>query len=328
MEPEKITINIKTVGSPALTVSVVATASVEEVKQEIKKSNGIEVSKQKLVSKGKHQSGRILKDSDTLSGVQVKDNDTLHLVRFIQVIAKDKPAAPAGTTTTAQPDSNQPAASPQPGAANPFAAFGGMGGMPGMGMPGMGMPGMGMPGMGMPGMGMPGMGMPGMGMPGMAGNPMAAMMGNPQMMMRMMQDPNVQAMMRSMLSNPQMMQNLIGSNPMLQQMMGSNPEVREMLSNPAMMQEAMGQMFGGGMPAGGVEGAGAMPGLGFPAAGFPSPAANPAAPQVPAADPRVTYASQLQQLRDMGFADDEASIRALQATRGNVEAAVERLLSS
>ena len=53
MEPEKITINIKTVGSPALTVSVAATATVEEVKREIQKSNSVEVSKQKLVSKGK-----------------------------------------------------------------------------------------------------------------------------------------------------------------------------------------------------------------------------------------------------------------------------------
>jgi len=48
----KITINIKTVGTPAVTVSVSVTASVEEVKQEIQRVNGTEASKQKLVSKG------------------------------------------------------------------------------------------------------------------------------------------------------------------------------------------------------------------------------------------------------------------------------------
>lgn len=48
----KVTINIKTVGAPAFTVSVPPTASVEEVKQAIQAVNGTEASKQKLVSKG------------------------------------------------------------------------------------------------------------------------------------------------------------------------------------------------------------------------------------------------------------------------------------
>lgn len=48
----------------------------------------------------------------------------------------------------------------------------------------------------------------------------------------------------------------------------------------------------------------------------------------PPADPEAEYASQLQQLREMGFYDQEANIRALVATRGNVHAAVERLLMS
>lgn len=46
----------------------------------------------------------------------------------------------------------------------------------------------------------------------------------------------------------------------------------------------------------------------------------------PVADPESTYATQIQQLTDMGFFDREANIRALQATGGNVNAAVERLL--
>ena len=50
----------------------------------------------------------------------------------------------------------------------------------------------------------------------------------------------------------------------------------------------------------------------------------PAAPT----DPATTYASQQQQLQDMGFTDVAANLRALVQTQGNVNAAVERLLSS
>ena len=344
MEAARITINIKAVGVPNFTVEVSAAATVEEVKREIQQKNGTEASKIKLVSKGKKHTGRILKDIDVLTTLQIKDQDTLHMVRSNQVVAKDKaaPAAapgPAAGEAGGNQEANQPAGQP---AFNPFAAFGGMPGMGGMGAPGMGgMGGMGAPGMGgmggmpgMPGMGgmggMPGMpGMPGMG--GMGGMPgMAGMMNNPQMMMRMMQDPGVQAMMRSMLSNPQVMQGLM-NHPMFQQMAGANPEVREAMADPARLQEAMNEAFGMGGPFGQQGGAalpGAMPGMfPFPGALNPSPAANPAQ-QAPAADPRVTYASQLQQLKDMGFGNEEACLTALQATGGNVEAAVERLLAS
>ena len=43
--------------------------------------------------------------------------------------------------------------------------------------------------------------------------------------------------------------------------------------------------------------------------------------------PDEQYASQLRQLNDMGFGDNAANLRALTQTMGNVDAAVERLLS-
>ena len=43
--------------------------------------------------------------------------------------------------------------------------------------------------------------------------------------------------------------------------------------------------------------------------------------------PEARFAVQLQQLNDMGFNDQEANIRCLTATAGNVNAAIERLLS-
>ena len=44
--------------------------------------------------------------------------------------------------------------------------------------------------------------------------------------------------------------------------------------------------------------------------------------------PEELYATQLQQLEEMGFFDRAENIRALRATNGNVNAAVERLLGS
>lgn len=46
-----------------------------------------------------------------------------------------------------------------------------------------------------------------------------------------------------------------------------------------------------------------------------------------ATDLRTYYSTQLQHLRDMGFTNEEANIKALQAAGGNVNAAVERLLN-
>lgn len=47
----------------------------------------------------------------------------------------------------------------------------------------------------------------------------------------------------------------------------------------------------------------------------------------PAQPPEQLYASQLRQLQEMGFYDEQENIRALQQVGGNVNAAVDRLLS-
>lgn len=56
-------------------------------------------------------------------------------------------------------------------------------------------------------------------------------------------------------------------------------------------------------------------------------AASDAAAPVPSISPDVLYAEQLRQLADMGFVDRDRNIRALQQSQGNVNFAVERLLS-
>lgn len=73
--------------------------------------------------------------------------------------------------------------------------------------------------------------------------------------------------------------------------------------------------------------------LGLAVPGNPATASSPSAPSsspgggLPAdlVDPAVTYQSQLQQLRDMGLSNDAASVRALVATSGDVQAALELL---
>lgn len=82
------------------------------------------------------------------------------------------------------------------------------------------------------------------------------------------------------------------------------------------MQSPFGSM-------GGMGGMGAAPPLDFSSLLTPTPISQPSTPQVA---PEIRYASQLQQLQDMGFPDTAANLRALSATNGNVNSAVERLL--
>eukprot|EP00959_Pyramimonas_sp_CCMP1952_P442259 9258772-Pyramimonas_sp.AAC.1 len=141
----------------------------------------------------------------------------------------------------------------------------------------------------------------------------------------------------------------MSQNPMLRQMVDANPQVREVMANPEFMRQLLdpgnlqamsqiqsalstlqsnglaggpGQGLGG---LGGLAGLGGMGGmfdpLGMGGAGGPRAAGTPAPP------PESLYATQLQQLQDMGFGDQARNIQALQATHGNVNAAVERLLT-
>lgn len=231
-------------------------------------------------------------------------------------------AAPATPAASASPFASlfgaAPAAgTPQPPASNPFAGLDQMPGMAGMG-----------------------------GMAGMPG------MLDPQQALQMLQNPFVQNMMQQMAQNPQMFQLMIQSNPMLRQMMESNPFVAQMMNDPAALQQMLNPQaiqaalqFASMMP----QGFGAPPAA--PTAATPNPAApanppqNPfnfgsmwgpfmggaGAPAATAANtqpPEVRWATELVKLEEMGFYDRTANIAALQASNGNVHAAVERLLAN
>lgn len=188
------------------------------------------------------------------------------------------------------------------------------------------------------------------------------MLDNPMFTSAMEQMSSNPAMMQQMLDNP-MMQQMTRNNPQMAAMM-NNPEMMRTMMNPQMLRAAinMRRQMGGGM-GGGMEGmGGGFGGMGMPAApawngvGVP-PAAPPPTPHAtpqnatisdldfsnllnsfnPSASsthpappsnqtPSERYARQLQSLNDMGFGDKAANLVALQATNGNVNRAVERLL--
>jgi ubiquilin len=236
------------------------------------------------------------------------------------------PATPAPSTpTTTTPSSSTPNSAALPNPWGPPPAQSAPAQFPGFPFPG----------------GMSGM----QGMAGMPGMP------DPSQLSAMMGNPMFQQQMQSMLRNPQMMAQLGAMNPQLAQMMQnpqamamlSNPQFLQQMSNPANlqammnMQASMQQLQSSGlMPAlPGMQGqpTGQAPpaGLDFSSlfgTGQPVPPVASSPVAAPAVDPAVTFASQLQQMEDMGFTDRPRNLQALVQAQGNVNAAIERLLGS
>ncbi|VFQ88210.1 unnamed protein product [Cuscuta campestris] len=175
-------------------------------------------------------------------------------------------------------------------------------------------------------------------------------MPDPNAVNQMMQNPAISQMMQSLLSNPQYMNQILGLNPQLRNMLDSNSQLREMMQNPEFIrqmtspemmqqmlafQQSLASQFGRQQtnqatgPNGGRAGAPENMGLdmlmnmfgGLGSGGFG--VLN--GPNVP---PEERYAPQLAQLQEMGFFDAQENLRALTATSGNVNAAVDRLLGN
>ncbi|KAI9280705.1 ubiquitin-related domain-containing protein [Sporodiniella umbellata] len=138
------------------------------------------------------------------------------------------------------------------------------------------------------------------------GNSLGGM--DPQGMSQMMQNPMFSQYMASLLDNPQMMESIIAMNPQLQsmgpqlRMMMQSPEIRQMLTNPEAMQQMAGLLGGGSQPLGGNA-------------------------STDTRSPEERFQVQLKQLNEMGFWEAAKNIRALTATGGDVNAAIELLFS-
>jgi len=194
----------------------------------------------------------------------------------------------------------------------------------------------------------------GMNIPGMPNMPNM----NLEQTIEMLENPVMNQMMNSLMSNPETMQSILQSNPMLRQMTQANPQLGQMLNNPELMRtmmdpnnlRAMMQMqnampgiggsggspfMGTGIP-GGVPppNAGSPPGLDFStllnqiqatSIGGSSAAGSSSSASVP---PEQRYRAQLQALNDMGFDDNRVNIPALIQTHGNVNRAIDMLLTN
>lgn len=170
---------------------------------------------------------------------------------------------------------------------------------------------------------------------------------------------------KTMESNP-MLQSAMNSNPALRSMMQNPEFLRQLSDPQTMnallqMQQASQQLQGSGFmnlfgysinPSSLTR---SMPGTGAPPTGTSptgssptgaSPTGSSTTPNVPPFDmsqlfatlgggvpqpqstepPEVRFSVQLEQLQDMGFTNHQANLAALQATGGNVQLAIERLL--
>ncbi|KAL9000998.1 MAG: hypothetical protein Q9169_000482 [Polycauliona sp. 2 TL-2023] len=128
-----------------------------------------------------------------------------------------------------------------------------------------------------------------------------------------------------------------------QQQPPSNPfqqMAAQMASNPALMQNMMGMLGGGGNPSASGQGQqdqnsgafnpfGALFGPGGMGAGGGNPFGAPTSPPAPpdTRPPEERYEEQLRQLNDMGFYEFERNVEALRRTGGSVQGAVEYLLT-
>eukprot|EP00960_Hanusia_phi_P002239 64553-Hanusia_phi.AAC.2 len=241
-----------------------------------------------------------------------------------------QPSANAAGPTGATPNPWAPAPSTTSGNSSSSNTSNAFGNSPFMGMGG----------------GMGGLG--GLDAPDGFGGDMDAMFNNPLVLEQAQQalrNPAVQQMM----SDPNMLQQILNSNPALQQMLDANPHARAMLQDPealrrlsdpstlqSMMQmhQAMRAMQSGQQPSFNPSAFGQSNLFG----GFPAAPVNPPS-NVP---PEERFRTQLDKLRDMGFSDQQvrgcsclhpchatlqANLSALQATNGNIDAAIDRLLS-
>ncbi|KAG0367527.1 hypothetical protein BC939DRAFT_463163 [Gamsiella multidivaricata] len=347
-----ITINIKASSDRKYVISVATSETVLSLKAKVGQNCETPAERMRLI-----YSGRVLKDGDTLATYNIAEGHTVHMVRSAAPPSSTATATsttvPAAATvptiaphpasqTSATRDSPSTGALPNPwtnlpsgsSASGPegLGGFGGMAGMPGMG------------------------GMDPAIMSQMMQDPnfaqyMSAMLQNPQVLESMMSmNPALQAMgpqARQMLHSPQFMQ------------MISNPEMLRRLA----MSGTMGSPGAGtyspwgsavstpASPASnpataGVEGAGGaawMPAFNpFVGLGGTGATANPTAsfwaqqmgamgartgttPHQTQQPPEERFQIQLKQLNEMGFYDAAKNIRALLATGGNVNGAVEIL---
>ncbi|CAL9194886.1 unnamed protein product [Musa hybrid cultivar] len=175
---------------------------------------------------------------------------------------------------------------------------------------------------------------------------MAGGVPDPSFLNQLLQNPAIMQMMQSLLSNPQFMNQVL--SPQLRGLLGSNSQLSDVLQNPELIRqltspETMQQLLSfqqsflsqvvrqqprqeQNQTSDGTAGVTNNNGLGLLMNMFSGLGSGTGVANNPDVPPEERFATQLTQLREMGFFDTQENIRALSATAGNIHAAVEWLL--
>jgi ubiquilin len=131
----EITFNIKASSDAKYSVTMASTATVAALKQKLSGSDfaDLPVDRQRLIF-----SGRILKDTDIIGDVKIKEGHTVHLVRSAASNARQNPTTDASTTASTPAASNIPTNIAAGTGNNPLAhitgaRYAGFHNLPGMG---------------------------------------------------------------------------------------------------------------------------------------------------------------------------------------------------
>uniref|UniRef100_A0A0K0F4D4 F15C11.2 (projected from Caenorhabditis elegans ortholog ubql-1) n=1 Tax=Strongyloides venezuelensis TaxID=75913 RepID=A0A0K0F4D4_STRVS len=195
---EKFIINIRK-PRENFTIEAPSNSTILDLKKIVNEKTSDPIDKQKFI-----YSGKILKDTDTLTGVGFKSQQTLHLVVSQSSSTNSSASTAQKPSTTATPETAPTAANPRP---NPLSS---MFNLPGMGQMGANMS------------------------PDMISN----LMGHP-VMQSMMDNPEI---LRSVIESSPQMQQLIERNPEIGHLINDPSNLRrcmDVIRNPTAMNELM-----------------------------------------------------------------------------------------
>ncbi|KAI9720293.1 MAG: hypothetical protein M1828_005756 [Chrysothrix sp. TS-e1954] len=197
----QITFNIKSSSDQKHVVTVADSMTVQQLKQKLSTGEYADVAaeRQRLI-----YSGRVLKDPDTLASYNIKDGNTVHLVKGAPPSrpTPDNSASTASSGANGVPTNLAAGTGNDPLAGLTGARYAGFAQMPGADM---------------------------FGADGGMGAPQS-----PEDLIRMLENPMFQSQMNEAMNNPQVIQ-MMQNNPMMR----DQPMMREMLNNPEMRRMMM-----------------------------------------------------------------------------------------
>ncbi|KAJ1610173.1 DSK2 like protein [Cryptosporidium canis] len=336
---EEISIVFKVSGGTQFSINVPGNISVKDLKDKISEPSNIPISQQRLIYKG-----RILRDNDTLDGMKVESGHTMHLVKSGLQTDIQKPSnTPNQVPDTSSSGNNQqtnntiestPSIQNNTSTGANQSVNDRIAAMMNM-------------------LNNPELGLQAQSIINSSQNSNSGYLGNPNStnpvnmpdLSSLMNSPIFQQSINELASNPQLVRNILYSNPMFAQLSANNPMLDQMLNNPEMMRMMLNPQTiqsvlssnniintnpsqlssSNGLPSTSqLSGLLNNPNIASMLSGMMNEA-NRGVNNAPT-PPQQMYAAQLNQLRDMGFIDADASLSALQETGGDINAAINKLL--